>query len=189
MSRICFTLCLAMLSVQAIAQDQLPGPTPNEIELNELPVADTPTVIEGELPVMTDFPMAVPPTIQFGNQCPHECNPCNTNLWDGYCAEKRLWCHKCQPLCLGGCRAPLCGRGHCRPVCAAPACAAPVGEPPCASVPCARLETQETVETASDEEPTTLAQIEPEEKTAFQPRPVGAPLQFWNPEEDTFSLK
>lgn len=195
MSRILFCLCVVMLSVQALAQDQLPGLAPNDVQLNELPLADTLPTVAQDQPIMTSFPMAVPPAIQFGNQCPHECNPCNTNLWDGYCAEKRLWCHKCQPHCgLGcglGCGGPLCKHRCRQPICTPPACAPPVCEPPCASeVPCARLEPTPAgaTSTASDSE-TTLADLETETKTASKPRPSGSPLRFWNPDNDSFSLE
>lgn len=181
MSRIVLSLSAMMLAFPVFAQEQLPMEAPNEVQLNDLPVSQgqfqTAGAVESQ-PIMTSFPMAVPPTIQFGNQCPHECNPCNLNLWDNYCAEKRLWCQKCQPHCQLRCRQPCLFKGGCQPVCE-PICA-PLSED--LQVPCARA-------TEGPQADTTIAKVEPEEKTASRPRPVGSPLKFWNPSDDSFSFE
>jgi hypothetical protein len=62
--------------------------------------------------------------------------PCCNGVWDGYCAEKRLWCeghvkHRCRPLGRGA--GPCCPSscGHCGGSPAAPVCRAAPGKSWC----------------------------------------------------------
>lgn len=177
MLRLLIGAAIALTSTIAYAQ-QDSSFNALELQPGETITLETADGVEEELPVMTSFPTAVMPTIQFGNQCPHECNPCNYSLWDNYCAEKKLWCQK-QHHC--GCK-DRCGHGVCSPCNRGCGCKMGCGcNSGCGEMPCAEASQYVLPDTVNANlgGQNAVASKPDNAKTASRPRPANAALPFW----------